>query len=150
MHPTPPARPGDRGFTLVELLIVIVVLGILSGIVLFGVARFRGDANLAACKADLSTVAIAADAYDAQTGSYPADVAALVTGQYLKSTPAGTFAFNGTTKAVTRTPACSDGTATAGGGGATGTATPTATPTGTATPSRTPTPSPTATPSRTG
>ena len=38
-----------RGFTLVELLIVIVVLGILSGIVLFGVARFRSDATLAAC-----------------------------------------------------------------------------------------------------
>ena len=111
--------PGDRGFTLVELLIVIVVLGILSGIVLFGVARFRSDATLAACKADLATVAIAADAYDARTGGYPADVAALVSGQYLKSTPSGSYAFDGTAKTVTRSPACSDGTT--GSAGLTGT-----------------------------
>ncbi len=99
-------RPGDAGFTLVELLIVIVVLGILSGIVLFGVARFRSDANAAACKADLATVNVAADAYDAQTGNFPANVAALVTGGYLKSTPSGTYTFNPTTKIVTRDPVC--------------------------------------------
>jgi prepilin-type N-terminal cleavage/methylation domain-containing protein len=102
-----PARgAGDQGFTLVELLIVIVVLGILSGIVLFGVARFRSDATAAACKADVATVNVAADAYDAQTGSYPANVAALVSGGYLKSTPSGSYTFNGTTKTVTRDPAC--------------------------------------------
>ena len=123
-------RTDEQGFTLVELLIVIVVLGILSGIVLFGVARFRGDATLAACKADLATVAIAADAYDAQTGGYPTGVAALVSGQYLKSTPSGTFSFDGTAKSVTRSPACSDGTATSGGlTGASTTPTPTPTPT---------------------
>ena len=99
-------RAGDAGFTLVELLIVIVVLGILSGIVLFGVARFRTDANAAACKADVATVNVAADAYDAQTGAFPANVAALVTGGYLKSTPSGTYTFNGTTKTVARDPAC--------------------------------------------
>jgi prepilin-type N-terminal cleavage/methylation domain-containing protein len=99
---------GDGGFTLVELLIVIVVLGILSGIVAFGVAKFRGDATNAACKADLATVAVAADAYEASstTGAYPADVATLVTGGYLKSTPSGTYVFNATTKTVARTPAC--------------------------------------------
>ena len=123
----------DRGFTLVELLIVIVVLGILSGIVLFGVARFRSDATLAACKADLATVAVAADAYDAQTGSFPATVAVLVTGGYLRSTPSGTYAFDGTAKTVTRSPACSDGTGTGG----TPTSTPTGNPTGTATPTPT-------------
>ena len=97
----------DAGFTLVELLIVIVVLGILSGIVLFGVARFRADANVAACKADVATVNVAADAFDAQTGNYPTTVAALVTGGYLKSTPSGgTYTFNGTTKTVARDPAC--------------------------------------------
>lgn len=120
-----PRRPGDRGFTLVELLVVIVVLGILSGIVLFGVARFRSDATLAACKADLATVAVAADAYDARTGGYPPDLATLVSGQYLKSTPAGTYTFDGTAKTVTRTPACADGTGSSGGSGATATPGPT-------------------------
>jgi prepilin-type N-terminal cleavage/methylation domain-containing protein len=119
MRHRPSRRPGDRGFTLVELLIVIVVLGILSGIVLFGVARFRSDATLAACKADLATIAIAADAYDARTGGYPANVGTLVSGQYLKSTPSGTYSFDGTARTVTRSPACSDGTA--GSGSLTGT-----------------------------
>lgn len=101
------ARTGDEGFTLIELLIVIVVLGILSGIVVFGVGRFRTDAQNAACKADVATVSVAADAYDASTGNYPADVATLVTGQYLKSAPsAGTYTFNATTKTVSRSPAC--------------------------------------------
>ena len=114
----------DEGFTLVELLIVIVVLGILSGIVVFGVARFRTDAQNAACRADLATVSVAADAYDASTGTYPTDVATLITGGYLKSTPTGTYAFSATTKTVTRTPACADGgptpTATASTGTFTG------------------------------
>jgi prepilin-type N-terminal cleavage/methylation domain-containing protein len=97
----------DDGFTLVELLIVIVILGVLAGIVVFGVARFQSDSQTAACKADLSTVSAAADAYDAATGSYPADIDALVTGKYLKAAPAsGAYSFNGTTKTTTRTPAC--------------------------------------------
>jgi prepilin-type N-terminal cleavage/methylation domain-containing protein len=101
------AGGSDDGFTLVELLIVIVVLGILSGIVVFGVARFRTDAQTSACKADIATVSTAADAYDAQTGGYPASVAVLVTGQYLKAAPAsGTFTFDATAKTVSRTPAC--------------------------------------------
>ncbi len=143
------ARPGERGFTLVELLVVIVVLGILAGITLFGVARFRSDANAAACKADLATISVAADAYDAQTGNYPATVAVLVTGGYLKSTPSGSYALDTRTKTVTRTPACADGTDTAGG---TGTAAPTGTPTGTGTPTATGTgtPSATASAARTG
>ena len=97
----------EEGFTLVELLIVIVVLGILSGIVVFGVARFRSDSQTAACNADVSIVSTAADAYDAATGSYPTAISDLTTGKYLKAAPAaGAYAFDGTAKTVTRTPAC--------------------------------------------
>jgi prepilin-type N-terminal cleavage/methylation domain-containing protein len=46
-------KNNDGGFTLVELLIVIVVLGVLASIVVFGVAKFREDSVLAACKADV-------------------------------------------------------------------------------------------------
>ena len=104
-----PDRPGraDQGFTLIELLIVIVVLGILSGIVVFGVARFRGDAQAAACKADVATVSVAADAYDASTGNYPASLDVLVAAKYLKAAPAdGAYTFDGATKTVSRAPAC--------------------------------------------
>ena len=109
MHTTTRRRGAvvDKGFTLVELLIVIVVLGILSGIVVFGVGQFRGDAQKAACKADLATVSVAADAFGVSTGAYPASVDAMVTAGYLKSAPTGgTYAFDGTTRTVSRTPSC--------------------------------------------
>lgn len=77
----------EEGFTLIELLIVIVVLGILAGIVVFGVGTFRTDANAAACAADLKTISVAADAFNAKTGALPGSVAVLVTGGYLKATP---------------------------------------------------------------
>lgn len=84
----------DEGFTLVEMLIVIVVLGILAGITVFGVATFKGDSETAACKADVKTVSIAAQAYNAQKGTYPADVAALVALNYLHTSPATTVALS--------------------------------------------------------
>lgn len=77
----------DKGFTLIELLIVIVVLGVLAGIVVFGVGTFRADSQLAACKANLKTVSIAADAYNAKTGELATDVTQLVTLQYVKTAP---------------------------------------------------------------
>jgi prepilin-type N-terminal cleavage/methylation domain-containing protein len=83
----------DQGFTLVELLIVIIVLGILASIVVFGVAQFRTDATAAACKADQKQLATAADAYNASTGNYPAagtsaaNIKLLTDGKYLKAAP---------------------------------------------------------------
>ncbi len=103
----------DKGFTLVELLIVIVVLGILSGIVVFGVGQFRGDAQAAACKADLATISIAADAFSARdpAAAYPTSVAQLVAGGYLKSAPVGgTYTFSESTRTVTRAPVCGTST----------------------------------------
>jgi prepilin-type N-terminal cleavage/methylation domain-containing protein len=100
-------RAHDDGFTLVELLIVIVVLGILSGVVVVGVGRFRSDANAAACQADVTAVNAAADAYQAVTGNYPGAMSDLTAGQYLRSAPAaGSFAFDAAARTATRAPAC--------------------------------------------
>jgi general secretion pathway protein G len=95
-------RKDEGGFTLIELLIVITVLGVLAGIVVFGVATFRQDATTAACKADAKSVEVAAEAYNAKTGNYPATITVLVNAKYLKAAP---------TSAVTWDPA----TAVAGG-----------------------------------
>src|SRR4051794_17552618 len=80
------ARRNEDGFTLIELLIVIVVLGVLAGIVVFGVGTFRADSKLAACKADLKTVSVAEDAYNAKNDAF-VNVAGLVTAGLLKSAP---------------------------------------------------------------
>lgn len=58
-------RTGDGGFSLVELLLVIVVLGVLAGIVVFGVGTFRGDSAAAADRANLQQLNVASTAYRA-------------------------------------------------------------------------------------
>jgi general secretion pathway protein G len=66
------ARKNQSGFTLIELLIVIVILGVLAGIVVFAVTAFTGDGRKSACKADMKSYEVAAEAYKAKTGGYPA------------------------------------------------------------------------------
>src|SRR3954469_22478166 len=69
----------EKGFTLVELLIVIVILGILAGIVVFAVGNLTSNAKTNACSTEKSTIVTADEAYKAQSGSYPANMAALTT-----------------------------------------------------------------------
>ena len=61
----------ERGFTLVELLIVIVILGILAGIVVFAVGNLTSNAKTNACATEKSTISTALEAYKANTGAYP-------------------------------------------------------------------------------
>jgi general secretion pathway protein G len=78
----------ERGFTLVELLIVIVILGILAGIVVFAVGNLTSNAKTNACATEKSTIVTANEAYKANNGSYAANMAALVAAGNLKTTPA--------------------------------------------------------------
>ena len=78
----------ERGFTLVEMLIVIVILGILAGIVVFAVGNLTSSAKTNACATEKSTIVTADEAYKAQNGSYAADMPTLVAAGSLKSTPA--------------------------------------------------------------
>jgi general secretion pathway protein G len=74
----------DRGFTLVELLIVIVILGILATVTVFAVRGITNQGQTSACDADKKTLEVAAEAYMAQHGSYPADVNVMVTDGLLR------------------------------------------------------------------
>jgi len=67
----------DGGFTLIELLIVIVILGILAAIVVFSVNGITDRGKVSACKADVTSVTVASEAYFAQNNSYAADLAHL-------------------------------------------------------------------------
>lgn len=58
----------DTGFTLVELLIVIVILGILATVTVFAVRGITDQGQTSACAADQKTLETAAEAYFAQEG----------------------------------------------------------------------------------
>ena len=64
-----PFGPSDSGFTLTELLIVIVILGVLTGIVVFAVGAFANRGEVSACKAAMKTVEIAVETYRAKSGT---------------------------------------------------------------------------------
>ena len=58
----------DKGFTLVELLIVIVILGILATVTVFAVRGITDQGQTSACNADKKTMQTAVEAYFAQQG----------------------------------------------------------------------------------
>ena len=56
----------DKGFTLVELLIVIVILGILATVTVFAVRGITDQGKTSACEADQKTLETAIEAYFAK------------------------------------------------------------------------------------
>jgi general secretion pathway protein G len=74
----------DKGFTLVELLIVIVILGILATVTVFAVTGITTRGKDSACKSDLKVIQTAEEANNANTGAY-ATQAELVTAGLMKS-----------------------------------------------------------------
>lgn len=59
------------GFTIVELLVVIVVIGILAGLVLNSFSGAQGRARDAKRKTDIRTLTTALEIYYAENGQYP-------------------------------------------------------------------------------
>lgn len=93
------AMAGQGGFTLIELLVVIAILAVLGGAVIIGIGAMRGNAQEEVCKTNKETIETAAEAFNLDTGAYPADVAALTTAALIKpgTIPAGqTWAISGT------------------------------------------------------
>lgn len=60
-----------RAFTLIELLLVLVILGILAAIVVPKFAGRTEQARMTAAESQISTFGTALDAYEVDMGSYP-------------------------------------------------------------------------------
>jgi general secretion pathway protein G len=82
------------GFTLVELLVVLTVIGLLLSIVVPNYVGKTKTAEEAALKQNLTLMRDALDKHFADVGSYPRSLDDLVTKRYLRSIPRDPLAQN--------------------------------------------------------
>lgn len=61
----------SRGFTIVELVVVIVVIGILASITIVAYSGVTNSANKTSAQANATSVQKVAEAYNADNGQYP-------------------------------------------------------------------------------
>lgn len=83
---SPQEREGEDGFTLVELMVVIVIIGLLATVVLINVLPSQDKAMITKSRADIATLEQAMEMYRLDNLSYPSGGDGL---KALVSPPAG-------------------------------------------------------------
>lgn len=66
-----PQRPQQRGFTLIEIMVVIVILGVLASLVVPRIMSRPDEARVVAAKQDIATLMQALKLYKLDNRSYP-------------------------------------------------------------------------------
>lgn len=65
-------RTSTSGFTLAELLLVVVIIGILAGVMIVRLSGRSDDARIASAKSDIKgALSLALDLFEQDTGRYP-------------------------------------------------------------------------------
>ena len=82
-----PNRNGERGFTLLELIVVIAIIGILATIAMPAMKDMPRKANEAVLKTNLRTLRDVIDQHYGDKGKYPTSLEALVEEGYLRKIP---------------------------------------------------------------
>lgn len=109
----------QRGFTLVELLIVVIILAVLSGIAVPSYMALRNRARKSATENEMRNIATALELYQADNESYPAssDIDALATDlvDYMANMPTAdawdnAYSYSATDTGYTLTSNGADGT----------------------------------------
>ena len=77
----------QQGFSLLELLVVMTIIGILAAIAVPALRDSPQRAREATLKEDLFTLRSVIDQYHGDKGSYPPDLATLVSSGYIRKVP---------------------------------------------------------------
>jgi len=86
-------RYGEKGFTLIELVIIAAILGIIASVTLPNVEAFLITGNLAAAKAEAAAVITAGRASYVDNNEWPGDSLNLYP-NYLDRTPEAKYTFD--------------------------------------------------------
>jgi len=84
-------RNRERGFTLLELIIVVAMIGILASIAMPALKDMPRRAKESVLKTNLRTLREVIDQYYGDKGRYPASLDELVQSKYLRQMPADPF-----------------------------------------------------------
>jgi general secretion pathway protein G len=87
---TPLRRSAEHGFTLVELMVVVVILGLLATVVVINVMPAQDTARIKKAEADIALLEQAAEMYRLNKLNYPSSgegLGALVSGGFIKRLP---------------------------------------------------------------
>ena len=80
---------GQRGFTLVELLLVLVILALIAGLVLPGIIGKAESAKAKAASSQISRISMSVESFYLDTGNTPSSLDELV------NEPSGVAGWNG-------------------------------------------------------
>ena len=86
------ARRAERGFTLVEILVVITIIGLIMALVGPRVINYLGEAKVKAAKIQIESFSSALDLYYLDAGRYPSSSEGLAA---LAQRPGGATTWNG-------------------------------------------------------
>jgi prepilin-type N-terminal cleavage/methylation domain-containing protein len=99
---------GAAGFTLVELLVTIVILGVVSAVVVFAVGGLRAQGQSSACATDRSALEAALEAHRAHTGTYAGEAELVAAGQLRTESSLHDVVLDGDGYTLAATGSCAD------------------------------------------
>ena len=73
-------RTARAGFTLIEIMLVVVIIGLLAGIVSVSIPKHLEKARHNKAKADIAGIGLAIQSFYMDNGKYPANLDSLVQG----------------------------------------------------------------------
>jgi len=80
-----------RAFTLVEVILVVVIVGILAAIVIPRITYTKVEAQKQACNANVSALNAQIELYHVKEEDWPASLTTLVTDDYIDAVPVCPF-----------------------------------------------------------